>query len=475
MPLINGKFTDLVLPSSKHARVIFDKTKKWRYRVLAGGRNGYKDWSFAAANIERAVRIPTRFLYTREVQKTIKGSSYQLLCDTIKRLNFNDYFDITRNEIRAKRNGSLFMFVGLNDLVASDLKSMEGIDVCHIGEAENLTKNSADILFPTIRKPGSEIQIVFNPQFDDDFVYEFCINDPPENMICELVSYMDAPASFLSPEIKDEIERTKQRSPDDYKHIWLGEPRGQGGRVYPMYSKEIHEIDFDYSNLPECDLYMSIDPHRKYYPAITWNAVTPTSAVVGYNEWPKYEDLGMWYDEAREQKTFDLSLKELAAIILANDMTLNGGWIAGRTIDPRFAAENPDFVRVLMENGVLNWIDAPFELIETQRENLKSLMYWNPAIPCYGSNTPSFYLRQQCANRSRAYRRHCYSQEKDKESGVHKDFPDADRYFLSIFPGGRPKFRERQAFNAIKQPLISLAQAQLKTLPAQGYFYPSEK
>jgi hypothetical protein len=219
---------------------------------------------------------------------------------------------------------------------------------------------------------------------------------------------------------------------------------------------------------------MAIDPHRKYYPAITWYAITPTNAVIVYNEWPKYEDLGMWYDEARDQKTFDLSLKELAAIILANDITFRGGRIVGRVPDPRFSAENPDFVRVLMEHGVLNWIDAPFERIETQRENLKTLMYWNPALPLCGTNTPDWYVSNKCTNKSRAYRRHCYSEDKDKESEAHKDLIDVDRYFLSVFEAGKPKYQDRKTISTIGA-IKSLASMQMQSLPLQGYYSNNKK
>jgi len=88
MPLVNGEFLPGKYPSAKHARVLFDSSKKWRYRVLYGGRNGYKDWSFAQAAIERAIRQPTRILFTREDQLTIAVSAQKLLSDTIKLLGY---------------------------------------------------------------------------------------------------------------------------------------------------------------------------------------------------------------------------------------------------------------------------------------------------------------------------------------------------------------------------------------------------
>jgi phage terminase large subunit len=226
MPLIDGKVEPLVLPSEKHARVIFDQSKKWRYRVMYGGRNGYKDWSFSAAAIERGVRVSTRFLFTREIQLTIADSAHKLLCDTIRRLGYSQYFTITNNKIECNINETSFVFRGLNDLVSDDIKSMEGIDICAICEAQNLTEKSFIDLDPTIRKKGSEIWIMFNTKMETDFVYDFCVKNPPENMICEKVNYTDtdAPAEMLSAEIIEQAERMRRDNLELYNNIWLGEP-----------------------------------------------------------------------------------------------------------------------------------------------------------------------------------------------------------------------------------------------------------
>jgi hypothetical protein len=232
MPLIDGKFCSLTLPSEKHARVIFgDKTPKGltpRYRVLRGGRNGYKDWSFASAAIERAVRVPTRFLFTREVQLTLAESAHQLLKDTIDRLGYHDYFKAVEGRITCNINDSSFAFRGLNDQVSKDVKSTEGIDICVIGEAESLTEKSFNDLDPTIRKPGSEIWIAYNTKMETDFVYQFTVVNPPDNMICELVNYTDAPAWMISPVIIEQAERDKRENFPLYKNKWLGEPMTLG-------------------------------------------------------------------------------------------------------------------------------------------------------------------------------------------------------------------------------------------------------
>lgn len=239
--LSNGKFIPLELPK-KHARVLLDNTRKWRYRCLHGGRNGAKDWSAAGVAVEIAVRQPKRFLCTREIQKTIKDSIHQLLADTIKRLGYDQYLKVTNNGITG-RCGSSFMFTGLRDINADNLKSIEGIDVAIIGEAQNLTEKSFNVLDPTIRKPGSEIWIFYNDQSEFDFVYNLTEKNRPENMICEKVNYLDVPKEWLSQEIIDQAERMKEQNSSLYSYIWLGEP-GSMGRFFGEFGDHNRETPF---------------------------------------------------------------------------------------------------------------------------------------------------------------------------------------------------------------------------------------
>lgn len=464
MPLINGNFTPLQLPKI-HARVLLDSSRKWRYRALYGGRNGAKDWSIAGVIIERCIRSTIRVLCTREVQNTLADSIYQLLADAITRMGYSDYFKVIENKITCISTGSVIKFRGLKDLNADNVKSVEGIDLCVIGEAQSLTKRSFKILDPSIRTPGSEIWIVFNPEHIDDFVYDLCVTNKPENMISGYVTYLDVPKEWLTQEILDMAERAKLNK-DEYDHIWLGLPKGQGGRVFAKYNEDVHRIRFEREWLPRCDLYMSIDAHRKYYPFVAWNAVTPTNAVITYNEWPRKIDLdGKWYDEAREDKLFEMSLETLAYIILANDLTLQfGGRIVSRTLDPRFKAENPDFVLELQKYGVTGWVDAPFEKIETQRENIKSAIDYNPNLPMIGINTPTQYIDERCENTDRALRHHAWKPGKDKEMETFKDPIDALRYQWSVWDG-KPQFIEREQQGAMQPMAIqSLAQFMLNKI-----------
>ncbi|HAY5090738.1 TPA: PBSX family phage terminase large subunit, partial [Escherichia coli] len=89
-------------------------------------------------------------------------------------------------------------------------------------EAEAVTKESWDILIPTIRKPFSEIWVSFNPKNILDDTYQRFVVNPPADICLLTVNYTDNP--HFPEVLRLEMEECKRRNPTLYRHIWLGEP-----------------------------------------------------------------------------------------------------------------------------------------------------------------------------------------------------------------------------------------------------------
>lgn len=194
-----------------------------RYKVLHGGRGGTKSWGIARALIIRAMRQPgLRVLCTREIQSSLKESSKQLLADQIKLMGLSAYFTIIEDEIRGP-GGGFFRFKGLSDPEA--LKSAEGVDICWIEEARNVTKASWLKLEPTvIRKAGSQFWISFNPELETDFIWDYFVkNTPPPTAIVKRMTYRDNP--WLTDELRGQMEHMKATNYDDYLWVWEGHCR----------------------------------------------------------------------------------------------------------------------------------------------------------------------------------------------------------------------------------------------------------
>lgn len=163
-----------------------------------------------------------RILCCREIQKSIKDSSYQLLKDTAFRLGISNRFVFLETEIRHKKTGSKIIFTGLlrNE---QTIKSKEGIDIAWIEEAQTVSESSWETLIPTIRKKGSEIWLSFNPLNVDDPTTKRFIENPPPGAFVRKVNYDENP--YFPAELKAEMEWDRKNDYEKYLHIWEGYPR----------------------------------------------------------------------------------------------------------------------------------------------------------------------------------------------------------------------------------------------------------
>ena len=199
---------------------------KARNRVLIGGRASSKSWDAAGFATFLTDNYKLRVLCVRQLQNRIEESVYALLKIQIDRFGLNDRFRILDNKILNSGTGSEFMFYGLWRHIA-EIKSLESVDVLWIEEGHSLTEAQWQILEPTIRKEGSQVWIVFNPDLATDFAYKRFVVSPPPDTIVRLINYDENP--FLSATMVKIIEAAKAESDangdDDFAHVYLGEPR----------------------------------------------------------------------------------------------------------------------------------------------------------------------------------------------------------------------------------------------------------
>lgn len=213
--------------------------KPCRYKVFYGGRGSGKTHAIAEYLIASALLNTERVLCTREIQKSIKESVYKVLESKISKLRLDKYFFKTETSITCI-NGSEFIFAGLRSNVDS-IKSMEGITKCWVEEAQSISRNSLDVLIPTIRKPGSELIFSFNPCNERDAVYQDFVVNTPENAVVIKVNYNDNP--FFPDVLEQERLNCERKNPDDYNWIWLGELRKISDAQIFKNVYEVHEFE----------------------------------------------------------------------------------------------------------------------------------------------------------------------------------------------------------------------------------------
>lgn len=201
-----------------------------RFKVMHGGRGGAKSHTVAQVLLMLSMQKRLRILCVREVQKSLKESSMQVLKDYIERLGLAAYFDVLKTEIRCLTTGSTFGFSGLKDHTADSIKSWEGADIVWVEEAHSVTARSWTILIPTIRKAGSEIWATFNPDQETDYVYErFVKNTDRDAWVCE-INWRDNP--WFGSEMDAERRKLQAVNDDLYGHVWEGKPRSAAGLLF---------------------------------------------------------------------------------------------------------------------------------------------------------------------------------------------------------------------------------------------------
>lgn len=217
----------------------------WRHAVIEGGRYSLKSHTAGRILLLKAQDAKTRVVCLRQFQKNIEDSSHQLLVDLIDKYEFEG-FTVTNNEIRHE-NGSNIIFKGLDRNVESTIKSLEGVDIVWVDEAQVITLKSIRVLVPTVRKPGSQLIWTLNRLTDLDPVISYFITDPPRDDVWHLqVDYKMAESyGWLSDEMKKEIEYSRLHHPEDYAHDYLGKAINQSDKSILSVSKVLDAMNRD--------------------------------------------------------------------------------------------------------------------------------------------------------------------------------------------------------------------------------------
>ena len=238
-------------------RRLFDND--WREAAVYGWRFSLKSHTVARYLLVMARQQKTRVWCFREYQNSIRESSHQLLSDLINYYWLSD-FQITNNSIINTINGSDFIFKGLWNNEQS-VKSIEGIDIAWVEEAQTISKESIDVLTPTIRKDWSKIVYTYNRLLEDDPVHQRLVIEWRPNTLVLNVNYDIALKYWMMPDvIRLEMEDDKLHRPNLYRHKWLWEPNSMERKIYKDWAfvddiphearLERYGVDFWYTNDP---------------------------------------------------------------------------------------------------------------------------------------------------------------------------------------------------------------------------------
>jgi hypothetical protein len=194
-----------------------------RYKVVYGGRGSGKSWSAARALLLLGARRPLRILCAREFQNSLAESVHRLLADQAEELGLAGFYTVRKTSI-AGANGTVFVFAGLRHNI-SKIKSFEGADMVWVEEGQTVSKPSWDVLIPTIRRPGSEIWVTFNPDLEEDDAWQRFVVFPLPNSIVQAINWRDNP--WFPNELRAEKDHLQARDLDAYQNVWEGQCRSR--------------------------------------------------------------------------------------------------------------------------------------------------------------------------------------------------------------------------------------------------------
>lgn len=250
-----------------------------RYKVAKGGRGSGKSWGFARALLIQGVGACLRILCARELQNSIQESVHRLLSDQIYELKLESHYDILKQEITG-RNGTEFIFAGIKNN-PTKIKSTEGIDISWVEEAEKVSNDSWQILIPTIRKPGSEIWVTYNPDDEKDPTHQrFAINTPPD---CSLITMNWRDNPWFPEVLRKEKDYLAAVDPEAYEHVWEGKCRKHSqAQIFkgkyaiaafesqPHWNGPYHGADWGFANDPTALIQCYIDGDDLYIRREAW-------------------------------------------------------------------------------------------------------------------------------------------------------------------------------------------------------------
>ena len=206
----------------------------FRRMLLTGGRGGGKTQAVARLLLWVASKRKVRIVCGRELQASIQESVYTVFCDLIEKYRLD--FNVLASRIECNETGSMITFKGFRDQGRANIKGLEGVDILWIDEAETITKETLDIVNPTIRKANSKIIFTMNRKTRFDPV--FLDNHLRDDCLSIVINYVDN--KYCPQELKNEALECRERSEADYNHIWMGMPLEHGENMV-INSKSLDE------------------------------------------------------------------------------------------------------------------------------------------------------------------------------------------------------------------------------------------
>ena len=280
------KLTDLIAPQfySIHWDIIEGKHTHYK---LYGGRGSTKSSFVSLEIILGMMEDPNaNAACFRRVGNTLAESVFEQLLWAIDALEVSHLWKVTLSPLRLtyKPTGQRIVFRGCDDPNKSKSIKVRKVYFKYIWYEERAEfegdKDERKINQSLMR--GGDKYVVFytwNPPKSLRSWVNQDVLDEREDTLCDHSTYLTVPREWLGEQFFIEAEELRKRNPRAYRHEYLGEAIGEGGKVFdniilrPITDQEVsifdkirQGLDFGFAEDPLAYLRMHLDKkHRRLY------------------------------------------------------------------------------------------------------------------------------------------------------------------------------------------------------------------
>lgn len=280
-----------------------------RYYVVTGGRGSGKSYTVTMFLLSLTYESGHVILFTRYTLTSAHISIIPEFLEKIEAIDRFQDFHITKDEIINTRTGSKIIFKGIktsSGTQTASLKSLSGVTTWVLDEAEELVDEDVfDKIDLSIRSQQQQnrVILILNPATKEHFIYkkffeskgiEAGSNTTKEDTTYIHTTYLDN-IDNLSESFVKQVEETKLRRPEKYKHAimggWLNKAEGviyTNWKVGKFIDSQdtIFGQDFGFSKDPTTLVETYIDKDRKtiYARLHIYQAELTTSQIAELNK-----------------------------------------------------------------------------------------------------------------------------------------------------------------------------------------------
>lgn len=209
---------ELFIP--KFYPLLLDYSKRWEFWVGSAGSG--KSYTIAQRLIIRCCNEPIRVLVCRRYATTLRNSCFALFKEILDKWKLTQYVKTRETDMSIQfPNGSQIIMCGLD--TEEKLLSLNNISTVWVEEAYEVEKNKVEQLNLRMRGTAENQQLIlsWNPISKNSWLFNFTVEEPPENSIFIHSTYKDNP--FLNAEYVAALDEMETRNPAKYRVYGAGE------------------------------------------------------------------------------------------------------------------------------------------------------------------------------------------------------------------------------------------------------------